>query len=156
MDRAVPPSPGLRWSLIRAFLCAFVALALTPTSRGGVIITFSQNGADVDATATGSLNLTALTFAGSPLGGPGASVAPNGALVVFGTNFGFNESDDYTGITGPGSFGPGQGPEGAVTTGPDLGIDGGGFFFGGPPPSNQASWDARPFRRGRKPQRLAQ
>jgi hypothetical protein len=56
----------MRWNLIRAFLCAVVALvAFTSTSRGGFIITFSQNGTDVVASGTGSIDLTSLTKLGT-------------------------------------------------------------------------------------------
>jgi len=63
--RVVSSSPGMRWILLRAFICAFVALGLfTPTSRGAFITTITENGNDVVATGAGSLDLTDLTFSG--------------------------------------------------------------------------------------------
>jgi hypothetical protein len=113
-------------------MLAALALLLAGTGRARpeVIIMFAQNGNDVVATSSGSLNLTALTLLGQTLGGPGPSVSPNGGAVVFFTPT--DRADGYSGIAGPGSFGPGQLAFATTHTGPFLGIDGSGAFFGGP------------------------
>ena len=43
-------------------LALFALIAITATARGGVIITFSQSGSNVNATGAGSINIAALTF----------------------------------------------------------------------------------------------
>ena len=86
----------------RAFLVAFVALVcLTPTSRGEFIITFSQNGVNVDAQGTGSINTAALMFIRFDTNG--AVVDGNVAEMTIGQPGAI--STEYSGITGPTSFG---------------------------------------------------
>jgi hypothetical protein len=107
---------------IRAFPCAFLALVLlAPTSRGEFIITFSQNGNDVVANGTGSINLAALkAFATAPAT-PGvvasiADVTVGGATTV----------TAYNGFSGPTSFGPGAIAFATTATGQSVSIIGGG------------------------------
>jgi PEP-CTERM motif len=91
------------------FACVVLLLASQATSRAGVIINIQQVGGDVVATASGSIDITDLTFIGNRnsaafvwAGFPLGSVA-----VVGGTT---TVSDDvYSGITGPSSFGSGDG-----------------------------------------------
>jgi PEP-CTERM motif len=118
-DRAVSPSPGMRWSLIRAFLCAFVALALTPPSRGEFTITFSQDGANVVATGTGSLNTTALQLR-VPVEIISSQVWAGAGLVQIGNTPAI--ASGWTGFTGPTSFGPGGQNLATTSTGARIGV----------------------------------
>jgi hypothetical protein len=92
-------------------------------ARAGVIITLSQDGANVDASGVGSLNITSLTF--------DFSVASRG--VIWGTtaavNLGSptftNPADYYSGFSGPSSIGPGTAlffPT-PSSPGPPIGVD---------------------------------
>jgi hypothetical protein len=90
-----------------AFLAVVACLcgcALTGTGRAEFIITFAQNGANVVATGSGSLNIAALAFELSDNGFP--AVQGIGALVQLGMPQG--PLDDYTGFTGPTSIGFGN------------------------------------------------
>jgi hypothetical protein len=95
---------GTRQTLIRACLGAFVALVtLTLTSRGEFIVTILQNGADVVATGSGSLNTTALTNLGVQTTVPiigGATASLNVGKLIDMTN-------TFVNISGPTSFGTG-------------------------------------------------
>src|SRR5262249_32425556 len=91
---------GIR--LRMAGICAVVALlTLTPTSRAGFIITFSESGGNVIAKGTGTLNLAALTS----IGGAGSlsSIDPSHAYVIVGPSA-LTLAAVYTGFSGPSSF----------------------------------------------------
>ncbi|HEV3257509.1 MAG TPA: PEP-CTERM sorting domain-containing protein [Gemmataceae bacterium] len=85
-----------------------VALALllggTGRARAELIITFSQNGADVVANGVGSLNFLGLTFSAFDMNPP--SVNASAGLVDLGPVPG-TYADYYGNISGPTSFGPG-------------------------------------------------
>jgi hypothetical protein len=102
-----------------AVLGAALALLLggSGQARAEFIITFAQDGPDVDVTGTGSLNLTALTFdiAGSGVLG----IIPRNTTVQIGTA---GPLDDYRGISGPSSFGPGGIALTGSGTGPIVGL----------------------------------
>lgn len=86
-------------------LVAGVLLVHAGTARGVVTITFAQVGPDVVATTSGTLNLTALTYVRTDRSI--AYVAPSAGALSLGS-LDFNASVDvYSGISGPGSFGPG-------------------------------------------------
>jgi hypothetical protein len=74
-------------------------------ARAEFIITFSQDGANVDANGTGSINLTGLTPIGTNL--IAAQVWPSAGMVKLGPLGAFTSFDAYVGLTGPTSFGPG-------------------------------------------------
>ena len=91
-------------SVVLAIACATALLVAAP-ARADLVITFSQVGPDVVATATGSLDLTGLTYDRTSL--EGSYVIPNLPAVAVGpaTN---TSTDFYTGvISGPSSFGTG-------------------------------------------------
>jgi hypothetical protein len=95
---------GMRQTLIRACLGAFVALVtLAPTSRGEFIITFSESGGNVVANGTGSLNTTALTNLGTMT--LVASVGPAGGIAEVGMLV--DTVNTFVNISGPLSFGTG-------------------------------------------------
>lgn len=89
--------------------CIVIALlawfASAPPAHAAAIMWYQQIGVDVDATLSGSLNLTGMTPEASVFDAA-VNVAPN--IGAFGTG---QAGDDQTGfvnqITGPSSFGPG-------------------------------------------------
>ena len=100
---------------------AFLALVtLTPTSRGAFIITFSQNGPNVDAIGAGSLNVSALTFEPDPLLG-GSFVQPNSGVAAVG---GITPTLAGFPVAGPTSIGPGGVHTATSGTGPPVAISG--------------------------------
>jgi hypothetical protein len=104
-----------------AFLAVVACLwggALPGTGRAEFIITFTQNGANVDATGSGRLNIAALAFNHSDTGNP--FVQGTFAIVQLGASGG--PLDDYTGFTGPSSIGPGGPFPASSGTGPIVGI----------------------------------
>jgi hypothetical protein len=105
-------------------MLAALALLLTGTgrARAEVIITFFQQGPDVVATTAGSLNLTALTFAGGT-GNTVPFVNPNRGYVNFGAHR--DSVQLYVGISPAQDFGFGDGGP-ASSSGPAFGIDGTG------------------------------
>lgn len=72
-------------------------------ARASLIITFSQNGANVDANGVGSLNFLDLTFQGFDFNSP--SVNASAGMVKLGPSGSY--ADYYGAISGPTSFGPG-------------------------------------------------
>jgi hypothetical protein len=104
-----------------AFLAVVACLcgcALTGSGRAEFIITFAQNGANVDATGSGSLNIAALTFDHSDNGFPFVQ----GTFVIVQVGVPSGPLDDYTGFTGPTSIGPGGPFPANIGSGPIVGI----------------------------------
>lgn len=91
-------------------------------ARASVVTTITQDGANVDVTAFGTLNLTALTLVGSTT--VNAGIFPSAGTIVTGPA---GNVDLYTGnsFTGPSSFGSG-GVIAPVSggTGNTLGVEG--------------------------------
>jgi hypothetical protein len=92
---------------MRRILVAALAAGLLSAvgeSRAGFVVTFSQDGANVVASGTGTLNLTALTDGGAT--SLTAGVQANGLIIVTGVT---PDSGQilYSGITGPTSIGTG-------------------------------------------------
>jgi hypothetical protein len=97
---------GASMSIHRIAFALAVALALCVVpARADLTITIEQDGSNVVATGSGTIDLAGLTFVGTETGGH-AGVAPNIADIAEGPPNGIT-SDDYSGVTGPGSFGPG-------------------------------------------------
>jgi hypothetical protein len=94
------------WAGVLNVLVLALLLGGAGQARAAFIVTFSQDGANVDASGSGSFNLSALTSAG-PIG-VNPLVRPQSAWFETGqrTDPTFS-ADQYSGITGPGSFGPG-------------------------------------------------
>ena len=128
---------------IAAMSCAVLLISVA-SSRGEVVITFSQSGANVLAQGTGTLDIASLTLAGH--GDSGGFVTPNQASVGVGS---FNTNDLYTGFTGPTSFGPAGFTNASSGTGDIEGIEGSGDMFlitpeaytSGTALSGNATWD---------------
>jgi hypothetical protein len=102
-----------------AFLAVVACLwggALTGTGRAGFLITIGQVGSNVVVTGSGSIDLTGLTFDSGGIGAGAGIVADNGDVVV-----GPGIAGDWTGFTGPASFGPGANLfNPSTSTGPDT------------------------------------
>jgi hypothetical protein len=102
-----------------ALLTVVCVGALAGTGRAEFILTFSQQGANVVASGTGSLNTTALSHIAS--GQINAQVWASAGLEQTGpvpTPF----VDAYSGISGPSSFGPGGQVLASTGSGDTLGI----------------------------------
>jgi hypothetical protein len=96
-------------------------------AQAAYIVTLMQEGPDVVATGSGTINLTGLRSAGVPFGG-GAVGAPNEGAVVTGPTVA--QFDGYAGFTGPPSFGSGRGTFASSGSGDPVGINGEfGFLY---------------------------
>ena len=93
----------------------------------GFTVTLEQVGSNVVATGSGAINLTGLTFASGGLVANG-SMGPSIALLVVADGTGLSQ---YTGFSGPSSFGPGITIINASScSGDSVGIVGPAFFLG--------------------------
>jgi hypothetical protein len=90
------------------------------TAEAHVTITIQQEGSDVVATGSGTINLTDLQFDCRGFGA-GAMYPEGGNLIEGPPSIDSPFTDDYTGITGPTTFGPG---------GPTYPTTGSGDAFG--------------------------
>jgi hypothetical protein len=130
------------------FGLAALALLLGGVGRAkaDLVITFSQDGANVDATGVGSLNPSALSYLGSFSYSSG--VAPELSDVLLGSP----DSYDYYGpVSGPSNFGPGRGGYEIASSwsGPPVGLLQNGVlrlvvpagYVSGTPISASATWD---------------
>jgi hypothetical protein len=87
----------------KSLSCALGALFLLCShASAAMILTLEQAGSDVVVTASGSIDLTGLTYIASLSGGQSLLVPNGGVIAIQGAN-----DDQYSGITGPGSFGAG-------------------------------------------------
>jgi hypothetical protein len=87
---------------LTSVLASLLLCAMPHQTRGAFIISFVQDGSDVDATGNGSFNLAALT---GPGGGDTSALVDGGfPIALLGTTVG-KQVDTYTGFTGPSSFG---------------------------------------------------
>jgi hypothetical protein len=88
----------------RIFWAIAVLIGHTSASRGEYIVTFSQVGANVVATGSGSINTTALTDDGS-VGTAAPRVTASNATVALGPTP--TSVEEYVGFSGPTQFGTG-------------------------------------------------
>jgi hypothetical protein len=111
----------MRQNLILAAIgSALLILAVRP-ARAEITITITQDGPNVDATGSGSIDLTGLTFAftSHPLQG----VLPSVAFIQVGpSNTAF--MDVYVGATGPSSFGPAGFTPASTVSGDVMNVEG--------------------------------
>lgn len=84
-------------------LLAVALLLSAARANADLVITFSQNGSDVVATGTGSLDWTGLIFQGFDFSN--SYVNASGGAVMLGSSGSF--ADYYGAISGPASFGSG-------------------------------------------------
>ena len=106
---------------LKSALATLALAALAPAAaHAQVTITIFQSGSDVDAQATGKLNLTGLTASG--FGGVGDFAWGSHAGVLLGNNGAF--FDVYSGFTGPAAFGSGAEILASSGSSDRFGIDG--------------------------------
>jgi hypothetical protein len=86
------------------FLIALL-VCLSGAAQASVIINVDQIGANVVATASGTIDLTGLTYDG--LGGGEAFIRSESTSAILAGNPSMTDVDCYQGITGPDSFGSG-------------------------------------------------
>jgi hypothetical protein len=118
-------------------------------AQAAYIVTFSETGIDVTASGSGTIDLAGLTFITS--GATLSVVAPTFATEATG---GAGNVDEYSGATGPFSFGPGVFTSATTGAGDLVGIqvlDGSGFIFvpkgyaSGAPLSDTATYAGQSF-----------
>jgi hypothetical protein len=106
-----------------------VTLALLSGSpaQANFIANIDQDGLNVDATGSGSLDLTDLTFSGTETGTSVGNprVKPDEGVLVLGSTI---STDVYTGFTGPTNFGPGGLTNASSDTGGRVTIEFGSIF----------------------------
>lgn len=107
----------------KSLVCAatLALMMFTKVAVAGLVITVSQVGSDVVATGVGTMNLTALTSAGTFNGG--ACIDSTYAFMQVGPTSGVTQAK-YTGISGPSSFGSGLFTGATSGTGDSVGFSG--------------------------------
>lgn len=107
----------------KSVVCAatLALMMFTKVAVAGLVITVSQVGSDVFATGVGTMNLTALTSAGTFNGG--ACLDSTYAFMQVGPISGVTQAK-YTGISGPSSFGSGVFTGATSGTGDSVGFSG--------------------------------
>jgi len=110
--------------------CGILGLTVLALLFGGVgqakaefTITFSQDGNNVEAVGTGTLNLTATDYAGTNYSGTSAEVNPTRAVVILESGPQAYDVQDTLG-SGPSSFGTGPNVVASMGTGLPVGIVG--------------------------------
>ena len=96
-------------------------------ARAGYVVTLSQGIGEVDASGSGKIDLTGLSFLGTAFTKVG--VQPDEGYLVTGPTDGLAVVDTYRGFSGPGNFGGGHPQLGTSGTGASVGID---AAFGSP------------------------
>jgi PEP-CTERM motif len=103
-----------------ASLGAAILIGLSaPPARAGYVVDLTQQGSNVVATGSGPIDLTGLTFFSS-LGAPSSLINPGEGFILTGPAPILG--DQYTGITGPTSFGGGSIAFAASGSGDEVGI----------------------------------
>ena len=77
-----------------------------PPAQAAYIVDLTQEGSNVVATGSGTLDVSDLTFVINESGAYGAVIQPSGGVIVIGPVSA--SVDDYTGVTGPANFGSGS------------------------------------------------
>ena len=100
-------NPSLNRSLT-TLLCAATAslLILSQPAQAGYMVTLQQVGSNVVATGSGPIDLTGLTFVGET-SGVLPNIDANLGQITTGPTSGVNDVDEYSGATGPTTFGSG-------------------------------------------------
>lgn len=107
-------------SALGALAVVAASVSMAPQAEAAYIAYLYQDGANVVATGSGSLDVTALSYAGS--GGSGSGMDASFGVLLLGPASS-TPYDAYGAVAGPASFGPGSG--GAVASsgsGPAVGI----------------------------------
>jgi hypothetical protein len=106
-------------SLATAAILALGSVA-APSAQAGYVVTLEEVGSDVVATGSGALDLIGLTAGSS--GATVAAMIPRLSFINTGPT-GFMVSMSYKGISGPSSFGSGEGGQPSSGSGDIVGLD---------------------------------
>jgi PEP-CTERM motif len=106
-------------------------LSLGTTGNAAVIVNINQVGADVVATGSGTLDLSALSAAYTG-GGGSPSIAPAWGFVVLGDTP-WRHADIWANVNGPSTFGTGFGSAADQGTGDGIGVSGDNGWIYVPP-----------------------
>lgn len=135
---------SVRGCHIGGFLAALVLVKAVNASQAAVVITLQEQGNDVVATASGTLNLAALTLTDNG-NFSGGFLAPAPSWIVLRPTSNIAPYDGYTAITAPGGFGPGPFKQPTTFSGDyvgplnnDLRVPGG--YVSGTAISSTATW----------------
>jgi hypothetical protein len=134
-----------------ALILASLIGASADPAQAAYVVTFSETGNDVTATGSGAIDLAGLTFITS--GPTGSEVAPTFATEATG---GAGNIDEYSGATGPFSFGSGVFTSATTGAGDLVGVQAlqgepSGFIFvpmgyaSGAPLSDTATYAGQSF-----------
>jgi hypothetical protein len=107
-----------------AFYCtlavvSLLGLGMTQSAKANFVETISQVGSNVVATGNGAIDLAGLTFAGSTAE---IGIEANLGYIVTGAGSGSVPSDNYSGFTGPATFGSGGGFFPNISSGDLVGV----------------------------------
>jgi hypothetical protein len=108
-------------AVIGALMFLGAGLAAPAADASTYVLTFRQQGSDVVATGSGTIDLTGLTFDGES-DAPGRLTAAS-AIAIAGVT-GFAPADSYTGFTGPATLGSGSATFADLGSGNTVGVAG--------------------------------
>jgi PEP-CTERM motif len=95
----------------------------TPSAQAAFIVDLTQEGSNVVATGSGTIDLTDLSLFVPLLGHIAGSIEPNQGLIEVGPMI-LTDGEFYTGITGPTNFGDGSRTFASSGSGDSLGVVG--------------------------------
>lgn len=107
-----------------------LGVGMAPKAKAAYIAYLYQDGTNVVATGSGSLDTFSLIF--ESIAGPGAGIIPGAGEGYLGFNTSSNNVDVYTGLSGPTSFGGGGSTVASATTGGAVAFQGTGGLLGVP------------------------
>lgn len=107
--------------------CALLGVSISSSSHAAAVITFSQQGGDVVATGSGSIDLIDLQASFSGSSGLTAVSGQNAYAVVGSVTPAFDSVTFYTGASGPANFGTSSNITATTGSGDKFGIDAGGY-----------------------------
>ncbi len=121
----------------------------TPPAQAGYIVTLVQQGNDVVATGSGTIDLTGLSF--SATSNSVGSISPVNGYIITGSAHSTSPDDVYSGVTGPASFGSGNTAFADSSSGDLVGESGHLYlevpagYVSGNPLSDTATYDNQTF-----------
>lgn len=107
---------------LAAALLAAGAVAWAVPAQAGYIVTLTQQGSNVVANGSGSIDLTGLTFLANS--DHGAAIEPIAGIILAGPVVPIPSFDEYLGFTGPANFGGGSETDASGGSGDLVGIAG--------------------------------
>ena len=148
--RSRPKRIGQRRAAVIGALALCGIIGLGSQARASYIVTFSEVGLNVVANGSGSIDTTGLTPAGSFFDPTGFIIPANALEITQPENTGGQE---WSGITGPTSFGSGGQTNASSGSGDVVGVAGAGGavlglpsgYVSGAPLSSTSTWDNATF-----------